>query len=315
VVAPAAKLAGKDLRQLQDYGVMYYVGVDLGELQDYTAVAVLEEALYIADNIDFESWGVAVPEELQDSGWVPPSSLSPKAASGVAQVNIRLGRPPDPPLYLRHLERYPLGTRYPEVRRQLRTLLRAHPLYALRHHVRVLVDRTGVGTGQVDDLRSEGLNPIGLTLKAEGDPRWEAAGLGEINVWTAKRDLVADTQVVFQNGRLKISQTMELASVLKEELANFKAKLDKKSGHDSYSAWRERDHDDLVLAVATAVFYRERTKRLLERRNRVQGGYRVPEFVEYKGTDEFFKGEPEPFLLDPSKPSGPNPWHGLNPRR
>lgn len=309
MIAPAA--AGKDLSQLQDYGVMYYVGVDLGELQDYTAVAVLEEALYIADNIDFESGGVAVPEELADAGWLPPSALSPKAAAGVAEVNIRLGRPPDPPLYLRHLERYPLGTRYPEVRRRLRTLLRAHPLYALRDHVRVLVDRTGVGTGQVDDLRSEGLNPIGVTLKAEGDPRWESVGPGEINVWTAKRDLVADTQVVFQNGRLKISPGMELANVLKEELANFKARIDKKSGHDTYTAWRERDHDDCVLAVATAVFYRERTKRLLERRNRVQGGYRVPRLIEYKGTEEFIKGEPELFFTGQPKPSGPNPWYGL----
>ena len=28
-------------------------------------------------------------------------------------------------------------------------------------------------------------------------------------------------------------------------------------GHDSYEAWREKDHDDLVLATSLAVWMRE----------------------------------------------------------
>jgi hypothetical protein len=30
-------------------------------------------------------------------------------------------------------------------------------------------------------------------------------------------------------------------------------KVDSATGHDSYEAWRERDHDDLALAVALSV--------------------------------------------------------------
>ena len=39
------------------------------------------------------------------------------------------------------------------------------------------------------------------------------------------------------------------------ELAQFKVKINISTGHDSYEAWREGDHDDLVLAVALACWY------------------------------------------------------------
>ena len=46
--------------------------------------------------------------------------------------------------------------------------------------------------------------------------------------------------------------------------------------HDSYEHWRESDHDDLVLAVACAAWFREYTNRKIEARNHKQGGYRLP---------------------------------------
>jgi hypothetical protein len=45
--------------------------------------------------------------------------------------------------------------------------------------------------------------------------------------------------------------------------------------HDSYEHWRESDHDDLVLAVACAAWFREYTNREIEPRNHKQGGYRA----------------------------------------
>jgi hypothetical protein len=38
---------------------------------------------------------------------------------------------------------------------------------------------------------------------------------------------------------------------------NFRVTISQ-SGHDSYDAWRERIHDDLVLATALAVWWNER---------------------------------------------------------
>jgi hypothetical protein len=80
----------------------------------------------------------------------------------------------------------------------------------------------------------------------------------EGNTWRVpKRDLVGSLQVLFQSGRLKISKKLPLASVLQTELMNFKVKIDPITAHDSYSAWREQDHDDLVLSVALAAWYGE----------------------------------------------------------
>jgi hypothetical protein len=38
---------------------------------------------------------------------------------------------------------------------------------------------------------------------------------------------------------------------------NFKVKVNLATGHDSYEAWRESVHDDLVLAVALACWHGE----------------------------------------------------------
>jgi hypothetical protein len=65
-----------------------------------------------------------------------------------------------------------------------------------------------------------------------------------------KRDLITATLVLPQNGHLKIAETLPLKDVLIKELLNFRVKINISTAHDSYEAWREGDHDDLVLSVA-----------------------------------------------------------------
>ena len=66
---------------------------------------------------------------------------------------------------------------------------------------------------------------------------------------------------MFQNGRIKIAKKMKLAQIFREELINFKVKINLKTAHDSYEAWREGEHDDLVLSVALAAWFAERRYR------------------------------------------------------
>ncbi len=47
------------------------------------------------------------------------------------------------------------------------------------------------------------------------------------------------------------------AQTLVNELLNFKVSISNVR-HDSYSAWRENIHDDLVLSVTIAVWYVEK---------------------------------------------------------
>jgi hypothetical protein len=75
-----------------------------------------------------------------------------------------------------------------------------------------------------------------------------------------KRDLVAALEVSLQTETLKVAEGLELWPALREEMLNFKRKINLKTAHDSYEHWRESDHDDLVLATALACWGATRQK-------------------------------------------------------
>jgi hypothetical protein len=72
-----------------------------------------------------------------------------------------------------------------------------------------------------------------------------------------KRDLVSAVQVLLQSERLKIVRSLPEAATLRSEFQNFRVKIDPRTAHDSYSHWREAEHDDLVLATALAAWFRQ----------------------------------------------------------
>lgn len=227
----------------------YYVGVDLGQKADYTAVAVLEEPVWV------EGW-VAENRRLawelgtgHASGWVSPADVSPDGLGGLLELNRRLGRPVGPPLSLRHLERFPLGTPYPKIVERVSGVLATPPL--LDRPTALLVDSTGVGGGVVDMFVHAGLYPIPVTIHGGDKVLLQNPGYR-----VPKRDLVAAVQVLLQNERLKIARALPEAETLRRELQNFRVKIDPKTAHDSYSHWREAEHDDLVLATALAAWFR-----------------------------------------------------------
>jgi hypothetical protein len=175
---------------------MFYVGVDLGQSNDYTAVCVGERV--------GEGSGIGAP-------WG---------------------------LHVRHLERF-RGLPYPEVCDRLEGLLAR---LAAPHEL--VVDATGVGAAVTDLLRERGLRFAAVTIT--GGDRTTRDGRGGYRV--PKRDLVAGLQVLLQSGRLKIAAGLPDTETLRQELLAFRVKVSA-SGHDSYEAWREEDHDDLVLAA------------------------------------------------------------------
>lgn len=151
---------------------------------------------------------------------------------------------------MRHLERLPLGTSYPRIVERVKALLARPPLSSLS--TILLIDYAGVGR-PVDDLFQEaGLEPVGVGLT--GGNEVHPTGVGDI---VPKRDLAAAAQAVLPSGRLRITERVRDAQTLRNELIRFQIKVNLKTGHDSYEAWREKGHDDLVLATALAVWFRE----------------------------------------------------------
>ncbi len=150
--------------------------------------------------------------------------------------------------HARHLERFPLGTPYPAIVAAVADMLKQAPLAG--GTPRLAVDETGVGAPVVDLFRQTRLNaslhPIHIT------------GGASVNYdrgveYVPKRNLVSVVQVALQTNRLKIASALPEAQTLVRELQGFQVKITE-AANDTYGAWREGAHDDLVLAVALALY-------------------------------------------------------------
>ena len=161
------------------------------------------------------------------------------------------GTPPAQATYaVRHLHRWPLDTSYPTMLADLAGLLARAPLAG---RSTLVVDHTGVGRPVVDQIRQGGLACLAVSLHG-GDVVTQMGA----NYRVPKRDLVGVVQVLLQQRRVRFAAGLPLVGVLTQELLNFKVTIDPRTAHDSYASWREKDHDDLVLALALACWWAER---------------------------------------------------------
>jgi hypothetical protein len=200
------------------------MGLDLGQSQDYTALAVLER----------------IPQ------YTEKESMR-RAPNGVPYMtDKRIELPPH--LHCRHLERFPLGTLYPDIVTTVGNMLKTP---ALRGAV-LVVDATGVGRPITDSFRVAGLRHVAVLITG-GDKAHYVDGYWR----TPKRDLVGAVQVPLQDRRLKFAEGLPLIPTLVQEMLNFKVKISD-NAHDSYGAWREGTHDDLILAVMLASWAAQR---------------------------------------------------------
>ena len=153
-----------------------------------------------------------------------------------------------------HLKRFPLGTPYPVIVAAVVELLRTPLLYGSL----LIVDHTGVGQKVFRTVRDE-LSKFcvrGITVTAGHS----AASDGHGGWIVSRTDLVGAMQILLQERRLKIAPTLPLAPTLAGELHQFLVRAISLAA-DASLEWRERPHDDLVLAVAIAVWLAERPTR------------------------------------------------------
>jgi hypothetical protein len=150
---------------------------------------------------------------------------------------------------IRHLRRWPLGTSYTDVAGDVGRVLARLPGAVL------LVDKTGVGAAVADLFKAAGLAARMIAVVITGGHQTVREG-GEVHV--PKKELVSAVQSCLQRRTLKIAPMLKEAETLRRELGAFRVKVSASTGNETFEAWRERDHDDLVLAVAMAVWHGER---------------------------------------------------------
>lgn len=154
---------------------------------------------------------------------------------------------PNPRYEVQHLERLRLGMPYPAQVDHLEALLCRSPLN--RMAPRVLVDYTGVGRPVFDMFagRHALRRAQGIVITGGRDTTCHGPG------WSVpKGELVSKLQALLHAGELRIAATLPDAPVLLRELQDFRVRFTE-SGHATFNA-REGAHDDLVLALALAVF-------------------------------------------------------------
>jgi hypothetical protein len=192
--------------------VRYVTGLDLGQAQDFTAIAVLQK-----------SW--------MEEPWKPGTFVSQYA--------------------VRHLGRLPLGTLYTAVCSRMAELFATSPLSKSL----LAADYTGAGRPVVDMLRRTQLQAylVPITITGGHKFRFEPA-----TGWSVpKKHLVKVLQVLLRHGRIKIAPSLPEAKKLVREFLNFRVKITP-AANETFGAWREGVHDDLVLAIAIAAWAGER---------------------------------------------------------
>jgi hypothetical protein len=152
---------------------------------------------------------------------------------------------------LRHLRRFTLGTPYTEIVPAVSQLVAAPPLAG---RVSLVVDQTGVGRAVVDMLkRSVSCQVVPVTITAGQNVTQAENGSRHV----PKKELVTCLQLLLQARRLQIARSLPEAATLVRELENFRVKITQ-AAHETFGAWREGQHDDLVLAAALAGWWAER---------------------------------------------------------
>jgi hypothetical protein len=238
----------------------YFLGIDLGQRADHSAVAVVEEAVWVEDDWGLEfmiSSGTGEERRLL-TGWVSPDAMTHHQLLTAKRLNLTRGRPPNPPLRVRFIKRYPLQTPYHDVVDDIRSMLRRPPLSTT--DVATVMDLGAAGTAVLEMFRQAGLSGVIPVFIHGGYATIYDEETGTFKV--PKRDLVQSAQVLAQipqendksKRKLEISPALPHARIVEEELRAFTGKVSE-GGHDRYEG-REREHDDLVLALSLATWYR-----------------------------------------------------------
>jgi hypothetical protein len=166
-------------------GLPYYVGVDLGQKQDYSAVAVVEREVIVGTRRDPVTW----------------------------ELDRRVV------LTVRHLERMPLGLSYLDVVGRVARLARS---IRMTNPCELVVDETGVGAPVVDVLRRAGTRCVLWPVTITGGDREQSTGYG---YRVPKRDLVVGLQMLVESGGVELVRGLEEGEQFLKELRSMQVSV------------------------------------------------------------------------------------------
>lgn len=204
----------------------FVIGLDLGQVNDYTALIVLERSQEVITET------VPVPD-FRDRAII--RQWSDRQVIKDAFYDCI------------HVDRYKLGMSYPDIIDDVKDFIATR----VKGQYILVVDQTGVGRPVFDLVTKAGLDAVGVTITGG-----EAVTWGRREARVAKRILVSTLQAVVQTKRLRLPNNMRNVDILQKEIMTFDYKMTE-SANIVYGA-REGAHDDLVLSLALALWMGEK---------------------------------------------------------
>lgn len=218
----------------------YSVGVDLGQANDPTAIAVLQKTIAPPETAMFNPVGESPTNRLVEGSIIYD---------------------------LVYLKRPKLGTAYDVIAARVADLvmeLEPQGAFGELGQVTLCVDGTGVGRGVVDMLRTEfqkrgAREPIPKidfrAVSVTGSNTSLKKPQSRHGYWSVpKKDLVFPAVASFQQGRIRVAKGIKDRDALVNELRNYKRTTNIATGNMAFEPWRESDHDDLLFAVCLALW-------------------------------------------------------------
>lgn len=159
------------------------------------------------------------------------------------------------------------GVRYTEQSRMIRELLRRIDLL---NNCQLIVDGTGVGEAVVDIMREDGLMPLpiistgGINVnpvyadfgKVFGGSSTQLRGAQVLKEMTVpKDDMVHAGMVVLEQGRLRMSETLNHKDDFRKQMARFKGKFNEATGNRKHENDEDSTHDDFVITFMLASWW------------------------------------------------------------
>ena len=148
---------------------------------------------------------------------------------------------------VRHVEEFPLGTRYKDVVRAVGDFVVQDPV---RGKIQVGWDATGVGAAVMELVEDDGtLAELSWQVTITSGKEWTQDGP---SFRVPKADLAASLQLVLQDRRILMRPEVEQQSVLRKQLVRFEMQRTKTGYQRMEGAAGE--HDDVALALMVAVW-------------------------------------------------------------
>jgi hypothetical protein len=197
-----------------EYRLRHMLGLDLGQRSDPSALTVTQERT--------------------------PLRMGP-AGEGLVPDG-------DPVYRVVHIDRFDLGTPYPEVVRRVAAVQRAPET---GDDPDLVMDATGIGAPVVDQVKEEGLRPVQIKFTGGEDVSRDRRAR---TYGVPKQDLATVVQSLLQAGRLEIVEGLDHAETLAQEMKHFRVKISD-SGHARFEHATEAHTDDVLLSMACALWY------------------------------------------------------------